>query len=246
MSIDDRKSSHLYGLATLGLSVALGLFFVSGALRDIRRGNEEVTVTGSAKRAIRSDFAVWKITVSVQSASLVNASQELSRGTDRVRAFLKAEAIADSQITVKPVEAVGVSEMTPDGRETGKIVATRASQSFEVRSRDVDAITRTSQRAATLLNEGVPLQAPAPEYSYTKLGEIRLALLEEATKDARQRAEAIAKSSGAQVGSVRDARMGVFQITPRFSTEISDYGVNDVTSIEKDVTAVIRATFQLR
>ena len=90
------------------------------------------------------------------------------------------------------------------------------------------------------------MQAAAPEYSYTKLAEIRIALLEDATKDAKQRAEAIAKSTGVQVGAVRDARMGVFQITPRFSTEISDYGVNDVSSIEKDVTAVVRATFQLR
>jgi hypothetical protein len=40
--------------------------------------------------------------------------------------------------------------------------------------------------------------------------------------------------------------MGVFQITPRFSTEISDYGVNDVSSIDKDVTAVVRATFVIR
>jgi len=244
--MDDRKSSLFYGLATLGLSLALGLFFVSGALRDIRRGNEEVTVTGSARRAIRSDFAVWRVTVSVQSPSLVTASQELASGTERVRAFLRTEGIADSQLTVKPVEAVGISETTPDGRETGRVIATRASQSFEVRSRDVDAITRTSQRAATLLAEGVPLQAPSPEYSYTRLGEIRIALLEEATKDAKQRAEAIASSTGARVGAVRDARMGVFQITPRFSTEISDYGVNDVSSIEKDVTAVVRATFQLR
>ena len=244
--MDDRKSSLFYGLATLGLSLALGLFFVSGALRDIRRGNEEVTVTGSARRAIRSDFAVWRVTVSVQSPSLVTASQKLASGTERVRAFLRTEGIADSQLTVKPVEAVGISETTPDGRETGRVIATRASQSFEVRSRDVDAITRTSQRAATLLAEGVPLQAPSPEYSYTRLGEIRIALLEEATKDAKQRAEAIASSTGARVGAVRDARMGVFQITPRFSTEISDYGVNDVSSIEKDVTAVVRATFQLR
>ena len=75
---------------------------------------------------------------------------------------------------------------------------------------------------------------------------MRAGLLEDATRDAKQRAEAIAKSSGATVGAVRDARMGVFQITPRFSTEISDYGVNDVSSIDKDVTAVVRATFQLR
>lgn len=244
--MEDRRSSLFYGLATLGLSLALGLFFVSGALRDIRRGNEEVTVTGSARRPIRSDFAVWRLSVAVQSSSLADASRELSRGTDRLRAFLRAEGIADSQVTVKPVEAYGIPETLDDGRTTGRIVAQRLAQAFEIRSTDVDGITVVSQRAGTLIAEGVPLQAPSPEYLYTRLAEIRVELLEDATRDAKQRAEAIAASTGARVGAVRDARMGVFQITPRFSTEIADYGINDVSSIEKDVTAVVRATFQLR
>lgn len=234
------------GLSVIGLGIVLGLFFVSGALKDIRRGNEEVTVTGSARRPIRSDFVVWRLSVSVQSPSLASASQELTRGTTQVRAFLRAQGVADSLLTVKPVEAYGISEITPEGRETGRIIATRLAQSFEVRTHDVDGITRVSQQASSLIADGVPLQASAPEYLYTKLAEIRIALLEDATKDARQRAEAIAKSTGAQVGAVRDARMGVFQITPRFSTEVSDYGISDVSSIEKDVTAVVRATFQLR
>jgi uncharacterized protein len=242
----DNRSNHFYGLAALGLSILLGLVFVSGALKDIRRGNEEVTVTGSARRPIRSDFVVWRLSVAVQSTSLAAASQELTAGTARVRAFFKAEGLPDSLLTIKPVEAIGISETLGDGRETGRIIATRLSQSFEIRSADVDGITRVSQKAGSLIADGVPLQAFAPEYLYTKLSELRVALLEEATRDAKARADAIAKSTGVQVGAVRDARMGVFQITPRYSTEISDYGVNDVSSIEKDVTAVVRATFQLK
>ncbi len=219
---------------------------MSSALRDIRRGNEEVAVTGSAKRSIRSDFAVWRLSVSVQSPSLAGASQELTRGVARVREFLKAEGVADSQVTVKPVDAAGVPEVTAEGRETGRIMASRVSQLLEVRSVDIDGITRISQRVGTLIEDGIPVAPQSPEYLYTKLAEIRTVLLEEATKDARQRAEAIVRSTGGTIGAVRDARMGVFQITPRFSTEVADYGINDVSSIEKDVTAVVRATFTIR
>lgn len=244
--MEDRRSQLFFGLVALAIGLAAGLFFVAQSLKDIRRGTEEVTVTGSARRAIRSDFVVWRLSVAVQSTSLTSASEELSRGAERVRAFLRAERIADSLVTVKPVESSAITETLPDGRETGRILAQRLSQSFEVRSADVDGITRVSQRASALIAEGVPLTAPSPEYLYTKLSEIRIALLEDATKDAKLRAEAIAKSTGVSIGAVRDARMGVFQITPRFSTEVSDYGVNDVTSIDKDVTAVIRATFVIR
>lgn len=244
--MDDRKSQHLYGLATLALGLLLGLVAVSASLKDIRKGAEEVQVTGSSRRPIRSDFVVWRLMVSVQSPSMTQASGELTRGADRVRAFLKAEGIADSLVTVKPVEAAGVPEVTAEGRETGRIIASRASQTFEVRSPDVDGVTRTSLRIGSLIAEGIPVQPQSPEYLYTKLADVRTTLLEEATKDARQRAEAIVRSTGGTIGAARDARMGVFQITPRFSTEVADYGINDVTSIDKDVTAVVRVTFAIR
>ncbi|MGQ0764434.1 MAG: SIMPL domain-containing protein [Gemmatimonadota bacterium] len=244
--MDDRRPQLLYGMMALSLGLVIGLFLVSRALGDIRKGGEEVQVTGSSRRPIRSDFVVWRVNVGIQAPSSAGASQELSRSAERVRGFLRQQGIADSQLTIRPVEAFGIPEVTSEGRETGRIVATRLSQAFEVRSADVDGITRVSQAIGSLIAEGVSVQPQAPEYLYTKLGEIRTALLEEATLDARQRAEAIVRSTGGAVGSVREARMGVFQITPRFSTEVSDYGINDVTSIDKDVTAVVRVTFTVR
>lgn len=86
----------------------------------------------------------------------------------------------------------------------------------------------------------------SPEYLYTRLADIRVAMLGEATRDARERAAVIATAAGSEIGAVRSARMGVFQITPRHSTEVSDYGINDVSSLEKDITAVVRVTFAVR
>ena len=68
-------------------------------------------------------------------------------------------------------------------------------------------------------------------------------MLAEATKDAKARAEAIANSTGDRIGPIRSAKTGVFQITPRYSTEVSDSGVYDTTSLEKDITAVVSVSF---
>jgi hypothetical protein len=56
----------------------------------------------------------------------------------------------------------------------------------------------------------------------------------------------MATSAGGDIGGIRGARMGVFQITPRFSTEVADYGINDVSSVEKDITAVVRISFAVK
>lgn len=45
---------------------------------------------------------------------------------------------------------------------------------------------------------------------------------------------------------MRATSLGVYQITPRDSTEVSDYGVNDTSSRLKDVRAVVSATFAVK
>ena len=241
--MDDRKSAFLYGLVALALGLALGLFSISRSLKDIRRGNEEVVVTGSARRPIRSDFIVWRGTVAGQQPSLAESADELERYVTRTRAFLAAKGIPDSAITWRAVETMPMPEISPSGRETGRIFAYRLQRMFEVRSPDVDGITTIAASTGEVIREGVPLTAFPPEYLFTRLAEVRTEMLAEATKDARTRAEAIAESAGSGIGPVREARMGVFQITPRHSTEVSDYGINDVSSVDKDITAVVRVTF---
>jgi hypothetical protein len=59
------------------------------------------------------------------------------------------------------------------------------------------------------------------------------------------RAENMVKATGNKIGSIRSAKMGVFQITPITSTDVSDWGVNDTSSLEKKVMAVVSASFAI-
>ncbi len=242
----ERRSPLLVGLGLLAAALFLGSIVIAFAVRDLRRAGDQVTVTGSVKRPVRADLALWRGSIGAQGPSLPDASQQLQRQADRVRGFLREQGIADSAISVRPIDAQSIGEYSETGRETGRVLGYRLSQTFEVRSTDIDRITALSQRTGDLIAQGVPVVASSPEYLYTKLADVRAALLGDATKDAKERAQVIAESVGGTVGSVREARMGVFQITPRFSTEVSDYGMNDVSAIDKDVTAVVRVTFSIR
>ncbi len=83
------------------------------------------------------------------------------------------------------------------------------------------------------------------EYYLQSLPAIKLDMLAEATKNAQVRADKIASSTGARIGRVESANMGVFQVTTVNSTDISDYGTYDTTSINKKVTAIVRTDFLL-
>ena len=64
-----------------------------------------------------------------------------------------------------------------------------------------------------------------------------------ATADAQRRAEILVQGLGSKLGGMRASSLGVYQITPRDSTDVSDYGISDTSTRDKDVTAVVTATF---
>jgi hypothetical protein len=96
-----------------------------------------------------------------------------------------------------------------------------------------------------LIGEGVPLTINPPAYTYTRLAEKRVDMLAKATRDARQRARAIAREAGASIGALTNADTGTFQITAPNSTEANDSGSYDTRSIDKDITAVMSVTFRV-
>ncbi len=52
-------------------------------------------------------------------------------------------------------------------------------------------------------------------YSFTKLNDVKPAMIAEATRDARQGAEQFAKDSGTEVGGIKSATQGYFSIGAR-------------------------------
>ena len=231
------------GLATLSLSLVLSSFIAAKAIRDFKQANDVLVVTGSAKRPIRSDYVVWRLSLSTQEAIAQSAYQNLDGQTKRLRAYLKEKQVPEEAVTSSAIETTAIPEVAANGRETGRVSAYRLTQRFEIRSPDVERYTELSRRATELINEGLNLVSEPPQYLYTQLDKVRVEMVAEAAKDAKARAEAIASSTGNRVGKVRGAKTGVFQITPRNSTEVSDYGIYDTSSLEKDITAVVSITF---
>jgi hypothetical protein len=70
-------------------------------------------------------------------------------------------------------------------------------------------------------------------------------MLAKATRDAGERARAIAREAGSRIGPITSADTGTFQITAPNSTEASNSGSYDTRTIDKDITAVLAVTFRV-
>lgn len=154
--------------------------------------------------------------------------------------------MSEKDLIFSSISTQTIYEMLPNGVYSTKVDSYKLSQSIQITSKEVDKITELSRKSTELINSGVQFESMPPQYYYTKLADLKIQMLSLATEDAVRRAKQIAKSTGSSVERLKSASMGVFQITPLYSTEVSDYGINDTTSIDKEITAVVNCEFIIK
>jgi len=250
--------------------IAVGLICCCGVLSRafvrVRTADEMIRVMGSARKPIRSDLVIWSGSVTLAAPTTAQAFRQLQADTAKVTAYLVKNGIPQPEISPmsissrtlhapppRQVPGPGMMPMPPsDGDEPSnsaayrKVIGYELSQGIEVRSDKVDLVDKLSRQSTELIGQGVPFQSDSPMYLYTKLSELKVVMQAEAAKDARARADQIAASSGCRVGKLRFARMMVPGITPRYSAQDSDNGVDDTSSIDKKITAIVVAGYSIR
>jgi len=231
------------GLLAIAVAVVLTANIVSGTIHDARHTRDTISVTGSARKPISSDLVRWSLTVSHEAPTAAAAAKRLRGEVATVRAFLRREGIPPAAIS--PEVITSQEQAVPLGHHRRKINY-RVSQGLDVSTRKLDVVEHAATRVGGLIAQGIDVSAGEPAYISTELTRAKLAALAAATADASKRAEILVHGLGGKLGPIRRTQLGVYQITPRDSTEVSDYGINDTTSREKDVNAVVTATFAVK
>jgi hypothetical protein len=249
MNTPTSSRPHLFGLLA-GLALAAGLVFTALVFANAWTRIAEsqvINVTGSARKNVRSDLVVWRASFSVDAPTLIEAQQKLRSDHAKVAAFFSSRGIEG--FTASPVQ---IREITARQRGededtvSNKRVGFRLSQFVEAHSGDVDRLPRLASESNELLEQGVAFVSGGFDFIYTKAGDAKVEMMAEATKDARSRADQIATQGGRRIKELRNARMGVVQINPLYSSSTSWEGNNDTTAIEKTIIATVATTFAMR
>lgn len=235
----------ILGVCFVVATIVSTVIFSKGLLQLKKFSGEVINVTGSAEKRIESDYIVWKAEFNRRDPVLKTAYALLQDDLVSVKEYLKTKGVKDSELILSQVDTRVLYKKNEKGYDTNEIEGYLLSQGIEVRSYDVKRIDEISRQCTELINKDIQFISKAPEYFYTKLSELKIEMLAKATEDAKQRAISMANSTGNKIGAIRSAKMGVFQITPVTSTDVSWYGENDTSSFEKKVMAVVSATFAI-
>lgn len=242
--------SHIIGTLVIALAVICSVWIGGEALRHRNDGPRTISVKGSAETSFRSNLGTWRLTINNHSSSPKTGFDEVERQRIATLDFLRGHGFSDEEI-----ETLGVSYrekvngyFDPNKNryieeQDGYIV----SQRIIITSDDVDKIDRTAKAVGDLINLGVTVEVIDPEYYYTDLADLKLEMLNAAAADARDRGEAIARSSNSRLGALQSSKMGVFQILGKFANESYSWGGTFNTSdIEKTANITVTSTFLLK
>jgi hypothetical protein len=229
----------------LAVAVPLTASIVMNGIRDVKRTRDTIVVTGSAKQPIEANLAEWYVTVGSHERTPAAAARSLRTKAVAVRKFLVAAGLS-GDVTEPPVEVERTSDEVPTGLKKPRfrsVPAYDVTQQFNIQTKKLDTLVRAASQVDQLLIGGVDVSVGQIQYLSTNLRNAKFAALRLATADAHDRAATIAEGLGGHLGGVRSVNLGVYQITPRNSSEVSGEGILDTSTREKDVTAVVSVTF---
>jgi hypothetical protein len=228
------RNTLLAASALLAVGAIGGGYLMGDGLRRAKMAERSVTVRGLAERNVTADLATWTIAYSATASDLATAQASVDRVTYAIRAFFKELGFPDDAL--QPT-GVNVSQFTQDGVPTFTV-----RQRISLRTNDIARAERAVRRQFELVRRGVVLEeGSGMAYTFTKLNDVKPAMVAEATKDARAAAEQFAKDSGTGVGGIKQATQGYFEITAR---DGGGWGVSD--SPFKKVRVVTTVDFYLR
>jgi hypothetical protein len=240
--IEKRKGATIL-IASIIVSLALGVGLTKVGSGFASRSSDGILVTGSAKVEATADNAVWTLSIANTGKTPASAVSGIGSGIAALQKYLIDGGIAVDQLTLGPINSYPTEEYI-NGNPTGRILNYRANREITVRTKDVQLVSKLSQNIGSILEQGVNVSNYGPQYYVSTLNKIRPELLSQATKDAKDRAEAMTKAVGGTVGSITSVKAGPIQVTTPDSTMTSDYGMYDTTSIKKTVTATVTVSFK--
>ncbi len=237
------KEQNVKGATVLAIGLVVAAGVGAWTVLKVRSYSNTLSVTGSAKVAVVSDSVKWASTITrtVTEEGLQGGYIVLAKDLQAVQIFLTKSGIAQNEITISPV----FSNLNYKQNDSAPREYT-LNQTITVDSKDLAKIDQIVKNTQQIVQSGVIFSTNAPEYYYSKLSEQRVALLANAIKDAKARADQLAKTTGKQVGSLQSASSGVVQVLSKNSIDVSDSGQYDTSSIDKDVMITVKATFVVK
>lgn len=235
-----RSGTNLFTGLFIGLGTALAGYFISLTLYNSKIAVNTAEVKGLAEKRVQADLANWDIILTVSGSSkkeIPKLYEQAQENQKVVVDLLKENGILEDEIKIGVLNYN--QSIFRDNNQKIVDETHRLNGVINIETSEVGKIEKVRVKLNGLIAKGLDLENLQPKYYFTKLNEVKPAMLKEATKNARLAAKEFAANAGVKVGNIRSARQGNFYV--------KDIGseYTDSDKIEKNVRVVTTITFYL-
>ncbi|MFC7772751.1 SIMPL domain-containing protein [Flavobacterium sp. GCM10027622] len=252
--MDDKIKSPLI----IGLAIVLTAWILGAAFKNRNENLDSISVIGLGTKDFVSDEILWSGSFATKSDDIKEAYSKIISDQKIVSNFFEKKGFKSNEFTFgavnfqKKYREVRTEdpnntyntkyEQVFDGYEATQTITFSAKKNPDLMKRIEDVSSKTSE----LINSGIELTSNSVQYTYSELPSLKHSLIENATKDAKERAEKIVRQGDGDLGKLKNASMGVFQITGQGSTQEDSYGgINDTYSKNKTARITVRLEYEL-
>lgn len=201
----------------LAVGIAAGGYLAGRGIVESRALERSVTVKGLAEREVPADIAIWPIRFVLAGNDLEAIYRNLETKLGTVLAFLKDQGFTDDEISVAaPAITDKQAQMYGDAEARLRYSAT---QTVTVYTNRVSEVLAAGKKLIELGKSGIVLSGDdyqsRTQYLFTGLNDLKPAMIEEATRNAREVAQKFAADSDSRLGKIKTAYQGQFSIEDR-------------------------------
>ncbi|TPV35472.1 SIMPL domain-containing protein [Paucihalobacter ruber] len=233
-----------------GIAIVIAAYLLGNAVINRNNAQGSISVTGLGNADFSSDLIVWEGYYSRENIDLKQAYKDLEADKAIITDYLTGKGITKEEIVFKAVNSRNNtrSKYSTDGKYMGEeFLGYVLTQSLQIDSKNVENTEKVSREITELLNKGIQFYSQPPRYYYTKLADLKIEMISKATQDAYTRAQKIAENSGAQLGELITAKMGIFQITGQNSDEEYAWGgTYNTSSKEKTASITMKLDYKVK
>lgn len=238
--------TKLYIAAILGVAMVVGCSMIGDGLTNFHKAAYEIKVTGKAEKTIESDYIVWHITLTSTGADRQSAYRNYESDHATLSKYLKDQNIPANEIEE---HSPSISEKSDSYYKNGNWVTEKQGynvmQSITISSTNLAVIEKAYNKVQSLYATGIDIDSHSLQYYYTRLNDLKMEMLKEASADAYERAKVIADGCDARVGKLKNLNMGVFQILGVNCDEDYSWGGTYNTSSKlKQASITVRADYE--
>jgi len=242
MNIMDQgmKTAGIVALAVF-LGLVIGGYSIGRGLGKFRMADRYVTVKGLAEKDVKADLAVWPVRFTATGNDLAQVQAEVERNKSFVTGFLMDNGLDEEDFTAGRVNVTDLLAQAyrQEGAMQSRFII---NASVDVRTNKVDTVARISGKTGDLVRKGVVLsEFGGPSYIFTKLNDVKPAMIAEATANAREAARQFAADSKSRLGQIKRASQGVFVIMARDGNQVAQ----ESQQIDKKVRVVSTVDYYL-